>query len=72
MRGRDSKFAPERIDLGFDGTCPSCGRVDAVSVPAGGDGSARVLRRHKTPGSIADPYIDHCSGSRQIRVEDQR
>lgn len=35
-----------RIDQGKAGTCPVCGRVFAVYVPRGGNGSARRMRHH--------------------------
>jgi len=65
MNGRNAKDARGRIAAGIDGTCPVCRRVYAVSIPAGGDGSAGVLRRHRR-GTVP------CLGSRQIRVEDER
>ena len=64
-RERDARGADERIARGVAGTCSACRCVYAVSVPRGGDGRARILRRHiigQTP----------CAGSHQIRREDQR
>lgn len=68
--GRTAESARDRIARGYDGTCPVCRRVYAVSVPPRGDGSARILRRHAASRTRATDRI-LCGGSRLVRVEDR-
>ena len=66
--GRDAKWAPTRIESGLDGTCAVCLRVYAVHVPVGGDGSVRILRRHRRAKRPRGEW--YCPGALTLRVED--
>lgn len=54
------------------GTCPRCAQRVRVSVPRGGDGSARVCATHTACDPEANDVPVRCPGSRMICVEDRR